>query len=189
MAAVLMAVLIVGGCSPKSRYEKRLVKELASGTRYDSLFMGIYLGMTDKEFCSHCWKLNREGKIRQSTSNNSVEYQVREELKYPVTMDFYPVFVDGRIVELPVRFVYNGWSPWNKELSSAKLTEDIKRWYEEEYGPGFLTVTHPVRGKAFTKIDGNRRITIYQEDGLYAWAIFTDMTAESEEEANEKPVE
>jgi len=187
MLMVAMAVLLMGGCSPKSRYEYRLKKELASGVRYDTLFMGIHFGMSDKDFYTLCWELNREGVIMQSSSNTSVEYHPGDKLKHSATVEFYPKFVEDKIVEMPVKFSYDGWAPWNKELSSASLTEDIKRWYEEEYGPGFIKVTHPIRGKAFTKIDGNRRITIYQEDDLYAWAIFTDMTAEHEEQANEEP--
>lgn len=175
---VFLSLLLMEGCSPGARYEYRLKRELASGIRYDTLFMGFHLGMTDKDFYTLCWELNREGIIRQSTNNTSVEYDPADKLNHPSTMTFYPKFEDGKIVEMPVQFSYDGWAPWNKELSSSALTEDIKRWYEEEYGPGFIKVTHPVKGKAFTKIDGNRRITIYQEDDLYAWAIFTDMAAE-----------
>ena len=182
---VVMTALLIVGCSPGSRYEYRLKKELASGVRYDSLFMGIHFGMTDKDFYTLCWELNREGIIKQSNSNTSVEYHPGEKLKHPATLQFYPKFVEGKIVELPIKFFYGGWAPWNKELSSGQLVEDIRRWYEDEYGKGFISISHPVRGKAFTKIDGNRRITIYQEDDLYAWAIFTDMSAESEEQANE----
>ncbi len=182
MLLVVGTMVLAGGCSPKARYEYRLKKELASGVRYDSLFMGIYLGMSEKDFYTHCWKLNREGVIRQSMSNTSVEFDPGSKLRHPASMEFYPKFVDDKIVEMPVKFYYVGWAPWNKELSSARLAEDIRRWYEDVYGKGFITVTHPVRGKAFTKIDGNRRITIYQEDDLYAWAVFTDMTAESADE-------
>ncbi|TFH27308.1 MAG: hypothetical protein E4H10_04295 [Bacteroidia bacterium] len=189
MATVVVAVMLIGGCSPGSRYEKQLKKELASGLRYDSLFMGIHFGMSDKDFYTLCWELNREGIIRQSNSNTSVEYHPGEKLKHPATVEFYPKFLNEKIVEMPVKFYYDGWAPWNKELSSGKLVEDIRAWYEDEYGKGFITVIHPARGKAFTKIDGNRRITIYQEDDLYAWAIFTDMSAESEEQANEKQAE
>ena len=32
-----------------------------------------------------------------------------------------------------------------------------------------------MNGNAYTKIDGNRRITIYVENDLYVWARFTDM--------------
>jgi len=181
MVPVALIALLMVGCSPGSRYEYRLKKELASGVRYDSLFMGIHFGMSDKDFYTLCWELNREGVIRQSNSNTSVEYDPGEKLKHPATLEFYPKFVDSKIVEMPIKFSYDGWAPWNKELSSGQLVEDIRAWYEDEYGKGFIAVTHPLRGKAFTKIDGNRRITIYQEDDLYAWAIFTDMSVETEE--------
>lgn len=175
MMLVAITALIVGGCSPGKTYERRLKRELASGVRYDSLFMGISLGMTDKDFYGHCWKLNKDSLIRQGTSNMSVQYDIKEELKHPATMNFYPLFENGKIVEMPVRFIYNGWGPWTKELSAAKLALDVKHWYEDIYGKGFITVTHPMKGEAYTKIDGNRRITIYIENDLYVWAIFTDM--------------
>ncbi|MEN8202172.1 MAG: hypothetical protein ABFS28_06200 [Bacteroidota bacterium] len=174
----IVAGLMVSACSPGERYERRLDRELASGIRHDSLFMGIYFGMTDKDFYTHCWNLNRKGVIRQGTSNLSVEYQVEEELKHPATMNFYPVFGQGRIVEMPVRFIYNGWAPWNKEYSAESLSLDVLNWYQKIYGNGFIKVTHPERGKAFTKIDGNRRITIYTENDMHVWAVFTDMLAE-----------
>lgn len=169
-------------CSPGGRYERRLTRELASGERCDTLFMGIYLGMSEQDFYTHCWELNREGLIRQGSFNMTVEYQMKDELKHPATMNFYPVFESDRIVEMPVRFSYNGWAPWNKELSSAQLAEDIRFWYEEIYGPGFIKVKHPEHGTAFVKIDGNRRITIFHEPDLYAWAIFTDMEAKDNPE-------
>ena len=199
MVTVILAALLLGGCSPGTRYENRLKKELASGIRHDSLFMGMHLGMTDKDFYTLCWELNRDGVIRQSHSNTSVEYHPGEKLDYPSTMTFYPKFEEGKIVEMPVQFSYDGWAPWNKKYSSSQLVEDIREWYEEEYGKGFIAVTHPVKGKAFVKIDGNRRITIYQEDDLYAWAVFTDMsvlgeeyddmTAERGENDNEAPAD
>jgi len=175
MVLAAIAVLVVGGCSPGKTYERRLKKELASGIRYDSLFMGISFGMTESEFFDHCWKMNKDSLVRQGTANMSVQLDLNEELKSPATMNFYPVFGDGKIVEMPVRFLYNGWAPWNKELSADKLAIDVKHWYEDIYGSGFITVTHPRRGEAYTKIDGNRRITIYNENDLHVWAIFTDM--------------
>ena len=182
MVAAVLAALLLGGCSPGARYERKMEKELASGIRHDSLFMGMHLGMSDKDFYTLCWELNREGVIRQSHNNASVEYRPGEKLDYPSTMTFYPKFAEGKIVEMPVQFSYDGWAPWNKQYSSARLVEDIRAWYDKDYGKGFIAVEHPVKGKAFVKIDGNRRITIYQEDDLYAWAIFTDMSALSEDD-------
>jgi len=183
MVLASLAALIAGGCSPGKTYERRLDRELASGIRYDSLFMGISFGMTEKEFFDHCWGLNKDSLVKQGRANMSVQYDINEELKHPATMNFYPVFGEGKIVEMPVRFSYNGWAPWNKELSPAELALDVKSWYEDIYGKGFITVNHPDKGPAYTKINGNRRITIYTENDLYVWAMFTDMLSKVESDS------
>ncbi len=181
--AVIAVIVVGGGCSPGKTYDRILKRELASGVRYDSLFMGISFGMTDEAFYKHCWKLNHDGLIRQGTVNQSVLYEIKEELEHPATMNFYPKFKNGKIVEMPVRFIYNGWTPWNKELSAEKLAEDVKNWYEYIYGNGFITIVHPKKGKAYIKIDGNRRITIYNENDLHVWAVFTDMLSGAEKDS------
>ncbi|RLD50349.1 MAG: hypothetical protein DRI97_17170 [Bacteroidetes bacterium] len=183
MVLASFAALIVGGCTPGKTYERRLKRELASGIRYDSLFMGLSFGMTQKEFYEHCWDMNKDSIIKQGSANMSVQYDLNEELEHPATMNFYPKFDSGKIVEMPVRFIYNGWAPWTKELSASNLALDVKNWYEDIYGKGFITVTHPMNGDAYTKIDGNRRITIYVENDLYVWARFTDMLAGLEKDS------
>jgi hypothetical protein len=176
----LLIAYIISGCSPKTKYERRLKHELASRVRYDSLFMGLYLGMPDKDFYSQCWKLNRKGLIQQGITNTTVEYQVRKELKYPAIMNFYPTFIKGKISEMPVRYVYSGWAPWNKRLSSDSLQVDILNLYKKQYGEDFFEVMHPEKGTAYIKIDGNRRISIFKEDELHVWAVFTDMSVTKE---------
>ncbi len=175
----LLLLLIFGsvlfGCSPRAKYERRLKQELASGVRQDSLFMGLYLGMPQLDFYTHCWKLNRSGLIKQGPNNTTVEYKLKNELKYPATMHYYPEFFQHKIYEMPVRFMYNGWTPWNKKLSADNLEKDILKWYKKIYGDGFIVVSHPKYGKAYVKIDGNRRITIFKEDDSHVWAVFTDM--------------
>jgi len=170
------AGILLSSCSPRATYERRLKRELASGIRHDSLFLGISLGMTSKEFYSHCWQLNRDSLVRQGTANTTVEYQLREELKAPATVNFYPEFESDRIVEMPVHFIYNGWAPWNQSLSSDSLQLDILRWYKRIYGRDFLEVEHPERGKAFVQIRGNRRITIFKVDEKIVLALFKDMS-------------
>jgi hypothetical protein len=173
---LLIFVCIISGCSSKARYERRLKQELASGVRYDSLFMGLYLGMPQKDFYAQCWKLNRQGLIKQGSGNRTVEYVLKNELKYPGTMNFYPNFVQGKISEMPVRFAYKGWAPWNKKLYSDNLETDILKWYKMVYGGGFISVKHPLKGTAYIKVNGNRRISIYKEDDLHVWVVFTDMS-------------
>jgi hypothetical protein len=173
---ILIAGCIVSGCSPKAKYARRLKHELASGVRHDSLFMGLYLGMSKKDFYAHCWQLNKKGLIKQGPNNTTVEYVMRNELKYPATMNFYPTFVQDKIYEMPVKFVYTGWAPWNKKLSSDSLEVDVLNWYKKVYGSDFMAVNHSKRGAAYVKVDGNRRITIFKENNLHVWAVFTDMS-------------
>jgi hypothetical protein len=173
---LLLSGSILTGCSPRTRYENRVKHELANGVRYDSLFMGLYFGMAEKDYYMHCWNLNKKGIIRQGESNTTVLYEMKDELKYPADMNFYPKFIQGKIYEMPVRFTYKGWSPWNKTLSSDNLEIDVLKWYEKIYGKGFIKVKHPDRGTAFVKVDGNRRITIFIENELRVWAVFTDLT-------------
>src|SRR5664279_1552430 len=173
---LLIFVFIISGCSPRAKYERRLKKELASGVRCDSIFLGLYFGMAEKDFYGHCWKLNHKGMIRQGETNTTAEFLLNDELKYPAAMDFYPKFNQGKIAEMPVSFKYKGWAPWNKTLSSDKLQIAVLKWYEKVYGDGFIKVKHPLHGTAYVKIDGNRRITIFKENDLRVWAIFTDMT-------------
>ncbi len=151
--------------------------------------MGLSLGMTEQEFYKHCYKLNRDSLVKQGSANMSVQYDINEELEYPATMNFYPKFHDGEISEMPVRFIYNGWSPWTKELSASNLAKDVKHWYEDIYGKGFVTVEHPMKGEAYIKVDGNRRITIYIENDLYVWAIFTDMLSPGETESLQEEIQ
>jgi hypothetical protein len=154
--------------------------ELASGERYDSLFMGLYLGMTQKDFFMHCWNLNRKGLVKQGPKNQTVEYLMKSELKYPATMNFYPNFANEKIIDMPVQFKYNGWAPWNKKLTSDRLQEDVLQYYKKLYGGGFIKVKHPTRGSAYVQIHGNRRITIFKQDEMYVWAVFADLLAEKQ---------
>jgi hypothetical protein len=177
---LLIAVYIISGCSPKAKYDRMLKHELASGVRYDSLFMGLYLGMPEKAFYTQCWALNMKGLIRQGTRNMTVEYKINKELNAPATMDFYPEFINGKIYEMPVRIFYNGWAPWNKKLSSDSLQIEVLKWYEAQYGTGFLEVKSPKRGSAFVKVNGNRQISIFKQDDIHVWAVFTDMLVKKE---------
>ncbi|MCX6302338.1 MAG: hypothetical protein NTW82_09140 [Bacteroidia bacterium] len=180
LVMILISGSIISGCSPRAKYERKLKHELASGVRYDSLFMGFYFGMPEKDYYVHCWNLNKKGLIRQGENNTTVLYELKDELKYPAAMNFYPKFVQGKIYEMPVRFTYKGWAPWNKTLSSDNLEIDILKWYEKIYGEDFIEVKHPERGTAFVKIDGNRRITVFIENELNVWVVFTDLTVKKE---------
>lgn len=173
--SLMVMLVIISGCSPKARYERMLKHELSRGVREDSLFMGLYFGMPQKDFFTRCWNLNKMGLVKQGGTNTTVEFLMKKELKYPATMNFYPVFIDSKIAEMPVRYVYTGWAPWNKELTSDKLEADLLSLFKNVYGNDFMEIEHRTKGKAFVNINGNRRISIFKEDELHVWAVFTDM--------------
>lgn len=185
---LVLAVFVAGGfmlfskCSKKAKYETMIREGLESGQRHDTLFLGLYLGMTSEDFYKHCWDLNKQGLVRQGNDNASVLYVLEDELKAPVDVNFYPSFYEEKIYEMPVKFKYQGWAPWNKQFDSDSLQVELVEVYKGWYGPGFMEINHSSRGKAFVKVDGNRRISIYRDksaDGT-VWALYTDMSLHKE---------
>jgi hypothetical protein len=175
----LMLVLAILGCRREHEYTKRVREGLASGTRHDSLFMGIYLGMVQRDFYAQCWELNKEGLVRQGTGNTTVLYKTKE-LKEPADMNFYPSFYQQKIWQMPVKFNYESWAPWNKRLMADSLQIDVLRLFKKWYGDDFIEVRHPDGNIAYVKVDGNRRITIYKQDDQFVIANFTDLLVENE---------
>jgi len=174
-------------CNRPSEYHKMVSRERAKGVRYDTLFFDISLGMTSEDFYSHCWDLNREGLIRQGSSNTTVYYQVKD-FKYPAGMDFYPAFYEDRIYEMPAVFTYDGWSPWVKGQHADSLKIEVLDLMEEWFGTGFIEIENPNYnvGNAFVKVDGNRRISIYNVDESKVYVDFVDLLVLKEVEKSNR---
>lgn len=188
LIVVLGLFVTLAACSKKARYEAMVKEGLESGARHDTIFLGLYLGMTAEDFYKHCWQLNKQGLVRQGEGNTSVLYEMKDEFKDDVDMNFYPTFYQDKIYEMPVKFRYKGWSPWVKRFSGDTLQLELVDLYKGWYGDGFMEVNHSTRGKAFVKVDGNRRISIYKDrsaDGT-VWALYTDMSLEEEVESASK---
>ena len=185
-------------CQQKSEYHQILEREMASGIRYDSLFHGFYFGMPSKDFYSHCFKLNKKGLIRQGSTNQTVYAKITE-LEHPASMDFYPTFLDDKIAGMPVTFTYDSWAPWNKHLSADSLKLKVVDLMEEWYGPGFIQIKNPSKfsvngGDAFVKVNGNRRISVYNINDTKVNVDFMDLTQKEKmeqvtKEAREKQLQ
>ena len=173
-------IFFVFGCSGESEYHQLLERELAKEVRQDSLFLGIKLGMDQREFFDHCWELNQQQIIKQGGEEILVEYKMKEGLAQPVVMKFFPEFYKDKIYQVPVSFTYEAWAPWNKSLFSDKLQLDLLRFFEKKYGKGFIKVEHPKRGIAYVKVDSNRRISIYKKNDSDVAVLFTDMIVDQE---------
>jgi hypothetical protein len=188
ISLIITISILVSGCTPRTRYERKLKQELATGIRYDSLFLGLYLGMPQKDFYTRCWDLNRMGLVKQGIGNTTVEYSIKDELKHPAIMNFYPGFIDGKIAEMPVKFIYSGWAPWNASLSSDSLQIDLLERFKDTYGEDFIKIDHRNRGTAYVLVTGNRRITIFKENEMNVWAVFSDMTVIKEQSDTSRTV-
>ena len=80
---------------------------------------------------------------------------------------------------MPVEFTYEGWAPWNEELTAEKLREDVVKLFEEWYDPGFIEVTNEDKSQiVFVKMDGNRRIRIFKKHISVVRAEISDLPVE-----------
>jgi hypothetical protein len=180
--AITLAIVMMSCDSNKFKFGA------SAKENYDSLFLGIYLGMDQQAFFDRCWELNSERIATNGGSVQSVLYVLEDELDHRVNMQFYPVFYKGKIIEMPVVFTFEGWAPWNKEFGSDSLLVQLLPVFKKWYGDDFKELDHEVMKKVYVKMDGKRRINLFIRDDQYVQAVFSDMDLlrerKKEEEAN-----
>lgn len=157
----------------------------SSQKKYDSLFLGIYLGMEKNAFFDHCWELNRMKVFTNGPKAASVEYRLDKEFEQPVLMRFYPSFYKEKIVDMPVTFSYEAWAPWNKQFSADSLFVKMLPLFKKWYGSDFKVIEHPSQGTVYYKLDGKRRINLFIRDDQFVQAVFTDLKLEKERKNEE----
>jgi len=180
---IAVSALIISCNNDTNSYESIMQKELRSGRRADSLFFGIYLGMTSKEFYMHCWELNKKGIFTDGNNNTAVLYKLNNhELNYDASMNFYPEFHDNRIYKMWATFQYDGWAPWNKHMYSDSLLPYVVNLYKKWYSGGnpFIEMHDKERGTIYVKVDGNRRIIIGRYSDMIVKIDYTDLLVEQE---------
>ena len=181
--SILLLSAVIAGCNRSGidEYNYLKSKELSSGKRVDSLFFGIYFGMTSKQFFSHCWEMNKKGVFTDGQNNTAVLYKLNHnELEHDASMNFYPDFRDNKIYKMQVSFQYNAWAPWNKQLFADTLMNDVVKLYSKWYSGGnpFIKIDDEKKGSIYVKVDGNRRITIGRYDDMQVKVDYTDLLEE-----------
>ncbi len=161
-------------CTPKDyhAYEKR---ELSSGVRVDSLFLGIGIGMLNKDFYTHCWELNKQGIIREGASNLTVHYPLPE-YDGKIKFEFYPIFKDDKIQSMTGYFYHDAWSPWNRDTDPDKLIEEVRQLITSWYGIQFFPMKGLGIGNAYAGVKGNLRIVLFYDMDNKIDVHFTDLT-------------
>ncbi len=159
-------VLLWSACE-RSEYHQLVTKERRSGISNDTIFHGIYFGMSRDDFFAHCWELHKQGVFRQGSNNMTVEEFLSEGLRYKTRMNFYPNFTEeGLIDEMPAHFMYEGWAPWNASHSADSLELDVVQYLEKKHGGNpFIQVDVPNSSvDVFVKVDGSRQILLKKDD-------------------------
>lgn len=145
----------------------------------NSLFMGFYLGMPQKDFFDLCTELNKQELITQGPGGNTnVEHLIKNQFSSEVSMRFFPTFIDNKIFEMPVTYAFISWAPWNKQYWADQLLEEVLGEFKKTYGDEFKLLNHPTQGKVYYKIDGKRRINLFVKDEQFVQAVFTDLKVE-----------
>lgn len=161
-------------------------KEKSTPEKYgktNKIFLGYKLGMSKEEFYDHSWKLNDKGLVRQGPSNQSVYYELDDELDHPAQMYFYPSFHNDRVYQMRVKFQYSNWAPWNKNLYSDSLQVEVLKLFRKWYGKGFARrkTKRSRRNKVvYVKRDNNRRIVVASKGSRNVVAFITDIVAQKE---------
>jgi len=175
-------ILLIAACNggKQKTYSELVKQDRAKGERKDSIFLGIYLGMSSKNFYGHCWELNKTGLISDGNNNTMVLYKSDLGFKHAASMNFYPDFYNDKIAKMRVQYQYDGWAPWNKHLFADSLLPEVvnlyKKWYPD--GNEFISITDSIKGTIYVKVDGNRRITIGKYNEMLVKADFTDLLIE-----------
>jgi len=175
---LIITALFVSNCSGSTDYYDWAETELKQGPAIDSLFLGYYFGMHQDDFFMHSWELNKKKLVRHGSGNNSIRYEISE-LKKPAVMNFYPGFDNGEIHQMRVVYNYNGWAPWNKDLSADSLKVDLINLYEKKLDVKFENIRDP-EGKSHTiSIEGNREIEITSLGNGAVEVLYRDLRYES----------
>lgn len=178
---LITVVVTISSCSyfGGTEYSRLVKRELATGKRSDSLFMGIYIGMPVKAFYDYCWGMNKKGLFSNGTVGTSVMYKIPNDLKYPVTMNFFPYFFEDKASGMWANYEYDAWAPWNKNLFSDSLLPKVLNMYRQWYpGNDFITIQEKSKTPIYVKIDGNRRITIGQFSERIVRVDYADLLIE-----------
>jgi len=172
----VLGITLFSNCKQRQGYFETVKSELAKDVRYDELFLGLSLQMANKDFYDTCWGLNKRGLTMEGGTNRTVHYPV-DELKERGSLDFFPIFKEGKVQSMTGYTQYKAWAPWRKDLWSEPLLEDTKDWFQRWFGGNeFFQIKSPGIGKAYVKIDGNRRIVLYCLTDQRVEVLISDLT-------------
>jgi hypothetical protein len=171
LAFGLLVMAYLSSC--KSEYASYIDREMATGVKYDSTIFNLKFGEIRDTFFKKCYALNKQQLVTEG-SGEEVRHKLKlipgEDSVKAKELNFYGIFDENKImVGMTMRYSYNAWAPWNKELQSDYLMKDVENMILEGYGGNnFIPIKiDGIKGDVLVKIDGNRRFLMYPEDPRY----------------------
>jgi len=166
-------------CAESPSYEEVVDRELSSGERHDSLFMGIHLNMHMQTFYDHCYDLNQKRVFFKKEGSVNVQYTFQKAFSSPVDFVFFPQGGHTLIQKVKGYMIFQKWAPFTNEFTAGKLQEQLKEEMESWYGGRpFIQVEHPLGywPYSYVKVDGNRKIQLYRSfDDSKVEVVFEDL--------------
>lgn len=163
---LLTFTLLLLSCqsSPEKRYLKLEAQELATNTRQDSLFKGVYLGMKEAEFYDFCLTKNIHKDFFQGGQKDGswICTKIKDSTNKSVEINFFPEFKQGKIFAVNTAFYDGNLLDNNKESLGLKNTLlRLEKWY----GKAFIKIESPYffKNDVYVSVHGNRRIIVSKE--------------------------
>ena len=173
----VFALLVVTMAACEKDYAALRQRELISGIRHDSIFMGMYFGMPRMEFYRQCFEMNQQGLLINGPENSTALY-LMPGYRQPINVNFYPDFSEDKIYNMKVWLSYQTWAPWNKEYYAGELVPDALSILEKWFGSGFIK-QRTDRGRPFwAKVNGNREVILRILDERQLRVDITDISVQ-----------
>ena len=177
--------ILTQSCNEKLTLDEVVTEEMARNIKVDSLFYGLYFGMTMQDFYDHSFDMNQEGIFFQNNMSAQVIIRYDEDFSVPVDFVFFPDTSFPSIQKINGYMMFRQWSPFTKEYPASKLQEELKEKMEEWYGGrDFIKIAHPKRHwpYAYAKVDGNRKIVLYRSfDDQRVEVVFENLNTTQKE--------
>jgi hypothetical protein len=146
----VIGALTLSSCMPDQTHQRRVSRELSSGERYDTLFAGLYLGMSEDEYNDLVSGWMKAGKAQLSSDN------IRTVLVHSadtLTVRFKAAFLGDPDAESRQLYQldFSVEHPWDKVVS----------FFTRKFEAKFIE-TRP--GDTLVDVRGNREITLRRND-------------------------
>lgn len=142
----------------EKRYYEARKSELSKNVRNDTIFLGYYFGMTEREFVDYTLNLKKEGKIYLNLDDIiTYEMEIPDYSKSVVYCTYQPKYFKDKLYKLSI-------SAKDRYTGFSKLTQlQIVSIYSQKYGTDYHIIPGYIEdSEDFIFLNGNLEVEITQ---------------------------